>query len=512
MHSVELEFKRIQTYLFASPRLRAMLGANALLGRSIRIELTELARSCGAVADSRVVRQMPGAASEDPLTQALLSSSQTALLDNPAGTYQSHGVLVRDGGHFKATFADTDTAGNFISQANELITERLPGLIMEARLDGEKRDQKRAEGTCLFHHPGFQVSHHLGNQPAESRGKQGHFVGAEEKMMEEFGRTFRNNPSDLIGVLEQTQIIPRTEEPPLDLTDLTDGDYLALIHADGNSIGQRYLSWQKEFVGQSENVLEKEAHGECFFHSMRVTVRRALVDALTKVFQEAPKNYQILMLGGDDLLVACSARYALSFVSAYAEALARHPLVDNAPLSIGAGVAIAKSSFPFYRLHAMAETLADSAKQLYRTNRELGSVVDWHVTSNAWVDDPIAERRADRLVANAVLSCKPYSVLGPCGLQEMLLHAQELYGSSDVSRSQLRQLVETLRQGANLAELAWLELPETMRSKLESTLGHRGPFRKQGNNCALRISDLPDLVELIEISRKNAPTEKEAVQ
>lgn len=36
MNKVELEFKRIQTYLFASPRLRAMLGANAALGHTIR--------------------------------------------------------------------------------------------------------------------------------------------------------------------------------------------------------------------------------------------------------------------------------------------------------------------------------------------------------------------------------------------------------------------------------------------------------------------------------------------
>ena len=44
MHKIELEFKRIQTYLFASPRLRAMLGANATLGRAIRMDLPLLAQ------------------------------------------------------------------------------------------------------------------------------------------------------------------------------------------------------------------------------------------------------------------------------------------------------------------------------------------------------------------------------------------------------------------------------------------------------------------------------------
>lgn len=511
MHIVELEFKRIQTYLFASPRLRAMLGANASLGRSIRIELTETASSCGATADSGVARQMPEATADDPLTKALSSTPDHAILqDDPAGIYRRHGVLVRDGGHFKATFADADKARHFISKANERITEQLPGIIMEARLDGEKI-QQTTQGVCLFQHPGFQVSHHLGNHPAESRGYKGLFVSAEEKKMEEFGRTFRNNPTDLIGVLEQAQAIPRAEEPPLGLTDLTENDYLALIHADGNSIGKRYLSWRGKTIGKSVCDLETDAHGERFFHSMRVAVRRALVEALTKVFREAPKNYQILMLGGDDLLIACSARYALPFVCAYAEALRQYPLSDDAALSIGAGVAIARSSFPFHRLHAMAETLADSAKQHYRANPELGSVVDWHVTSNAWVDDPIAERRADSLTANAVLSCKPYSIQGPRSLQELLSYAQELNQSSDVSRSQLRQLVETLRQGVNLAELAWFELPERMRLKLKS-LDQSRPFLREEGGQAPKISILPDLVELIEISRKGVQTEEGATQ
>jgi len=60
MHKVELEFKRIQTYLFASPRLRAMLGANSILGQTIRLELTELARDCNARPDLKIVEEMPG--------------------------------------------------------------------------------------------------------------------------------------------------------------------------------------------------------------------------------------------------------------------------------------------------------------------------------------------------------------------------------------------------------------------------------------------------------------------
>jgi hypothetical protein len=44
---VHIELTRVQTWLFAVPRLRAMVGANALLGKILRDELPELARQTG---------------------------------------------------------------------------------------------------------------------------------------------------------------------------------------------------------------------------------------------------------------------------------------------------------------------------------------------------------------------------------------------------------------------------------------------------------------------------------
>lgn len=518
MNKVELEFKRIQSYLFASPRLRAMLGANSFLGRTVRLELTELARDCNAKPDQSIVQEMPEAMPDDPLRQALVSVPNlkcVVLIDDPAAVYRENGVMVRDGGHFIATFADAKSARNFVERAYECITERLPGILVEARIDGE-RVALPVHGESLFQHSGFQVSRNLGNRPAEKRGIKGQFVSAEEQQLEERGRTFRDQPTDLIGILEQAQVIPCADEPPQSLTDITGQEgYLALIHADGNSVGKRYGEWQQVGLANTSG-LAREAHGERIFHSMRVAVRRALVQALEHVFKQAPQRYQLLMLGGDDLLLACSAELALPFVCAYAKALDQYPLCDGAPLSIGAGVAIAKASFPFHRLHSMAEALADSAKQRFRAEPDVGSVVDWHISTNAWVDDPIAERRAESLTNNAVLSNKPYPVQGKRSLAELIAQTEGLKQSPDVARSQLRRLVEILRQGPHLAELGWLELPTKMRLTLAGNLrpfDHEGPFR--ATQEGIRMSVLPDLVELLEIDRlgKNARPKhtKEAV-
>jgi len=501
MNKVEIEFKRIQTYLFASPKLRAMLGANAALGQTIRIDLPRLAKECGAKADEQIVEKMPNADARDPIQSIVPHVVDDLVVDDPATLYRNYGVLVRDGGHFIATFPDSAQARLFIERATALITKALPGILIEARLNGEKYVQSEM-GEIPFQHPMFQVSHYLGNQPAENRGVNGDFLSAEEKQLEEQGRSFRKTPKDLIALLEGNRLIPCPEEPPQSLKDIVGNDYLALIHADGNSIGQRYQAWRSQCT-EPEHSLAAETHGERFYHSMRVAVRWALTKALNQVFRDAPERYQLLMLGGDDLLIACAASYALPFVCAYAKALSDVPLCDGKPLTIGAGVAIAKHTFPFYRLHATAEALADSAKQRYRTNPDAGSVVDWHITTSAWLEDPIAERRADNLTNNFVLSGKPYPVLGTYSLDTLLQQIKNININKEISRSQLRGLVTSMRQGKNLAELAWLELPGQIRHALQQALRH---FEEDGLSRSvtgeLHISVLPDLIEILELDRK----------
>jgi len=92
---VHIELSRVQTWLFAVPRLRAMVGANALLGETLRVALPKLAsetRRGWALAASN--ETYPAADASDPLKDH----------DDPAADAQD-GILARDGGHFEAQFA-----------------------------------------------------------------------------------------------------------------------------------------------------------------------------------------------------------------------------------------------------------------------------------------------------------------------------------------------------------------------------------------------------------------------
>jgi len=68
---VHIELSRVQTWLFAVPRLRAMVGANALLGETLRVALPKLARETGrgwALAPSNN-ETYPAADPNDPLKE-----------------------------------------------------------------------------------------------------------------------------------------------------------------------------------------------------------------------------------------------------------------------------------------------------------------------------------------------------------------------------------------------------------------------------------------------------------
>ena len=125
MIPVHIELQRVQTWLFAVPRLRAMVGANALLGETLRVVLPKLARETGCgwtlVPSSETY---PTADANDPLKDH----------DDPAADAKD-GILARDGGHFEALFASGAEA--FADAAGCLLRSRLPGLRFRVSIDRE---------------------------------------------------------------------------------------------------------------------------------------------------------------------------------------------------------------------------------------------------------------------------------------------------------------------------------------------------------------------------------------
>lgn len=503
MFKLEISLKRVQTFIFEVPRLKAMLGANALIGQTVRHELLALIKHQGKKLEwpANIVPQRP----QDPLD----ATPDSADRDDPAALY-AKGILARDGGHFIAVFEEEAGAREFLHTAETTLAERLPGVLYDASIEPfpppekqERQEEKRVRQeitpleTALLGLPVLQVCQETGAAPASdpNPNEKDRWQARSVTHREDWGDDFyAGKTKDIIGLLRPA-LYPDKERnwiEPDDFAQLVAGGYLALIHADGNGIGKRYKKhcdeWKKqELTGDAvTRAVAQEAHGESFFHSMRVVVRRAVVDALKQTFTTpgGRRPYEVLMLGGDDLLLICRADRALDFAQNYATELKKYKLADGKLLDVAIGVAIAQKSYPLHRLQELAESLASSAKRLYRSldDKDQTSVIDWQVVTQSWFEGVAEARQQSERVFYTIngqtetllLSRRPYPVLGENGLKGLLDAARRLDGSGKgkdeekekAARSPLRSLRGACARGRLMGEMVFKRLPQDVQSAL----------------------------------------------
>jgi len=499
VHRVHIELSRVQTWLFAVPRLRAMVGANALLGETLRVALPKLARETGrgwALAPRS--ERYPAADPNDPLKEH----------DDPAADAKD-GILSRDGGHFEAWFVSG--AEGFADAAGQLLRSNLPGLRFRVSIDGEPRTKSQVHlstelpvlAPCEWTGRGLASAIVTRGNPND-RDYEERTVSLDVLARETVGeRAARGNACDLASLLSATTKLHGLDQAQ-ELKRLVGNGYLALIHADGNNVGR---SKPGDAVGDAR-----------FFHQNRVLLRQAVKEAMNDACDkdearknESPAPLVPLMLGGDDLLLVCRARVALAFVVKLCEELgALQTNTNGFKLTLGVGVVIAKHTIPIHRLHEVAEQLASSAKRRFRGLKDgeaKRSVVDWAVYSSAWVHDPEEVRRRDWLRGSGnelrVLSQRPVDVLGQGldSLQGLVRGAQQI---ARAPRSPLRYLVDQLPRGRALSELAFAELPHEAKGPLAEA-GVTEPWRRAGTAS---ITALLDLVEIAEIARLGRNAER----
>jgi hypothetical protein len=207
---------------------------------------------------------------------------------------------------------------------------------------------------------------------------------------------------------------------PRDFDDMgaTAGEYsyIAIVHADGNSMGQRIREIKisdaltmedknREFVRELRRFsLDVEKAAKAALNEVRARLVRCIVDKDGKkviVHQlnqkmsiqiELAKSkegkyyvpFRPIVFGGDDVTFVCDGRLGLSLAIEYLREFEHQTQLvdslrkDGSGLTACAGVAIVKSHYPFARAYSLAEDLCASAKR-YRREKEIdGSCLDWH--------------------------------------------------------------------------------------------------------------------------------------
>jgi hypothetical protein len=225
-------------------------------------------------------------------------------------------------------------------------------------------------------------------------------------------------------------------------------DWLAVIHADGNGLGQIFLEFDQYINKIDDSDIQNDNPDRKYVNKLRefsitldICTEKAFLEAIDvfmpkgKTIREIANQQKILIpiipliLGGDDLTVVCDGKSALEFTQKFLtnfecqtqrdqsvegrkidiiSKIASHAFkIERGRLSACAGIAIIKPHFPFSVAYDLAESLMQSAKEVKKIVK-------------------VQETEKD----NSVKDAKPY----PCSA----LDFQVLYDSSAVDLKHIR--------------------------------------------------------------------------
>jgi hypothetical protein len=141
------------------------------------------------------------------------------------------------------------------------------------------------------------------------------------------------------------------------------GDRIAVIHADGNGIGQ----WLMKQGSWTPENLKKFSDG------LAQATELAFVDATQEVFEPNLVNSGVLPLrpvvvGGDDVTLLVRGEFALAWTQAFLQAFRKRTQTELDDLLPGgletcAGIVWCKPKWPYYQAYALAESLCAAAKR-----------------------------------------------------------------------------------------------------------------------------------------------------
>lgn len=238
---------------------------------------------------------------------------------------------------------------------------------------------------------------------------------------------------------------------PSDNTELAGTDsFIAVIHADGNSLGQKLMKLPDgpEF-GQRWKAFSQELDA-----ATAAAAKRAYESS-------ADKKFRPIILGGDDLTVVCSADSAIDFTRSYLEAFREETGKRDVlgELTACAGIAFIKDSYPFHFGLELAEQLCKAAKKRAKAldKERVPSCLMFTLELGSFVEADFDDIRKRRLTAgSAGLDFGPYKTSGNAPLPDVadLIAAAGIIAKCNPLKTGIRRFVSEL--SVNSASAAFL--------------------------------------------------------
>lgn len=450
MHLVIVDTAQIQPYIFGSNRLRENVGASHLVAQATTAWAKDTVRRVAPRNNVRANGTLDG----------------TKHIENPADNLDAE-VLYAGGGNFVVLFQTPQLAKEFTRELSRRVLTDAPNLqLVIAQNSVNWRDSLSKIVKATFKKLAEEKRARTPSAPllglsvtvmCQSTGLPA--VGLALALGDDPARPASAEiVAKLAIVNEADQRLRRLLPPPdgykypgqLDHLGGTKGEhnFIAVVHADGNGMGQRIMEIGEKYPSPSQNREYINAL-RAFSEQVDAAAQRALRDVLHRLTTRIQKNganrivhknavgkiiaeiqlksagggqwflpFRPIVFGGDDVTFVCDGRLGLSLAIAYMQQLEKHTeqLPDGkGRLTASAGVAIVKAHYPFARAYRLAEELCKSAKNYRRRIRESsgewdGSCLDWHFALSGLSGDIEQIREREYKVSAGWLTLRPVTV------------------------------------------------------------------------------------------------------
>lgn len=257
---------------------------------------------------------------------------------------------------------------------------------------------------------------------------------------------------------------------------LPNGGKVALLHMDGNDMGKLFGSMRDRHENNTlaENVAAMRELSNGIEELNREAFAYATGKMLDYLLHHDPGSInkdniimpmRPLVIGGDDITLLIRADLALFFINLFVSRYEKLAARKNLSLSLGIGMVVMDSSWPFAKAFALTEDLTKNAKKI--TVNPIGprpSSLDYLVlTEDVDKDVSALRKRVFTSIDGASLTGKPL-LLGKNRLLEFMEDGREVLDT--LPRSALRPAIAACQQGIDVAARLWLDTRENLNRRL----------------------------------------------
>ncbi|HAI68108.1 MAG TPA: hypothetical protein DCM38_01580 [Gammaproteobacteria bacterium] len=292
---------------------------------------------------------------------------------------------------------------------------------------------------------------------------------------------------------------------------LQNNRYIAIVHADGNNLGQLLKTIQDNLLANDITVVRYAEVLRFYSQAIEKTTvksaKQAIIDVVAKgaVWQFTIMPARPLVLAGDDCTFIVRGDLALDFTQVFLEQFEKHsqtqlnelkekyPELDCLPekLTACAGIAYIKASQPFYQGYNLAESLCKSAKNFAKSHVKKEELVPacltFHRITTSIIDnyDTALEHELRREVGNnkgIQFTMQPYLVgeVNPsqqpneCIQIDAFKRVLRFFQTAPISHGTFREFLTLLESDQELADSAMQRWHDNMtkggKTKLLNTL------------------------------------------